>query len=66
MTTYTARRLSVQSMTCCATCEQLPVCAVARRTKHIINDDKRNDCNNDFVVWADSYIKGLFGDGENV
>lgn len=69
MTTYTAKRTALErainDLLCncgvngsCATCDHLPVCAMARRTKHIINEDKRNDCNNDF---ADAYIKGMFG-----
>lgn len=72
MTTYTAKRnaleCAINNLLCscgvnesCATCDHLPVCAMARRTKHLINEDKRNDCNNDFAVWADEYIKGMFG-----
>ena len=71
MTTYTAKRnaleRAINDLLCscgvnesCATCDHLPVCAMARRTMHLINEDKRNDCNNDFAVWADEYIKGLF------
>lgn len=57
MTTYTAKRNALEH----AINDHLPVCAMARRTKHIIKEDKRNDCNNDFAVWADEYIKGMFG-----
>lgn len=31
----------------CATCAHCPVCAMARRTKYLINEDKRNDRYND-------------------
>lgn len=72
MTTYTAKRTALEcainDLLCncgvnesCVTCDHLPVCAMARRTKYLINEDKRNDCNNDFSAWADAYIKGLFG-----
>lgn len=58
MTTYTAKRnaleCAINDLLCncgvndsCTTCEHCPVCAMARRTKHLINEDKRNDCNND-------------------
>lgn len=72
MTTYTAKRnaleRAINDLLCncgvkksCATCEHCQMCAMARRTKVIINEDKRNDCNNDFAAWADNYIKELFG-----
>lgn len=83
MTTYTAKRnaleRAINDLLCscgvnesCAECDHLPVCAMARRTmhlinedkrrtKHLINEDKRNDCNNVFAVWVDAYIRGLFG-----
>ena len=59
MTTYTAKRTALErainDLLCncgvnesCAKCDHLPVCAMARRAKHLINEDKRNDCNNDF------------------
>lgn len=58
MTTYTAKRNALEhafnDLLCncgvnesCATCEHCQVCAMARRTKHLINEDKRNDCDND-------------------
>lgn len=70
MTTYTAKRneleRAINDLLCncdlcrsCATCDHLPVCAMARRTRRLINEDKRNDCYNDFAVWADNYIRGV-------
>ena len=69
MTTYTAKRTALErainDLLCncgvnesCATCDHLPVCAMARRTKHLINDDKRNDCNNDFCSMGRCLYKG--------
>ena len=69
MTTYTAKRTALErainDLLCncgvnesCATCDHLLMCAMARRTKNLINDDKRN---NDFAALVDAYIKGLFG-----
>lgn len=51
MTTYTAKRTALErainDLLCncgvnesCATCDHLPVCAMARRTKYLINEDK--------------------------
>lgn len=72
MTTYTAKRTALErainDLLCncgvnksCAICDHLPVCAMARRTKYLINEDKSNDCNNDFSAWAVAYIQGMFG-----
>lgn len=72
MTPYTAKRnaleRAINDLLCncdlrrsCATCDHLPVCAMARRAMRLIYVDKRNDCNNDFAVWADNYIRGVFG-----
>lgn len=72
MTIYTAKRTAferaINDLLCncgvkesCELCDHLPVCAMARRTKYLINEDKRNDCNHDFAAWADAYIKGMFG-----
>ena len=72
MTNYTAKRNALENaindLLCncvlcgsCAKCDHLPVCSMARKTKHVISEDKCSDCNNDFAVWADNYIKGMFG-----
>lgn len=72
MTTYTAKRnaleRAINDILCncrvdesCATCDHLPVCAMARRTKRLIKEDKRNDFDNDFAARVDAYIKGMFG-----
>lgn len=69
MTNYTAKRnaleQAINDLLCncgvnesCATCDHLPVCAMARRTRHLIKEDTRN---NDFAEWVDAYIKEMFG-----
>lgn len=58
MTTYTAKRnalvRAINDLLCncgvcgsCATCDHLPVCSMARKTKLVISEDKCNDRNND-------------------
>ena len=69
MTIYTAKRTALEcainDLLCncgvnesCVTCDHLPVCAMARRTKHLINEDKSNDCNNDFSAGGSRLYTG--------
>lgn len=75
MTTYQQKRIALEQaiidILCncgcdesCGICEHLSVCAMARRTKRAIADDKRLDQlserSHEFAQMADNCIRGLF------